>query len=92
MKKLVIVFILALAYNQSEIKAQSIVVPVGDEIGNAIDKNASEIVFENKTTGETFLFINSAEMTAKWLTLSPGKYRVEYTVDGERTKINNINI
>jgi hypothetical protein len=55
MKKLVILFVLAFAFNQSEIKAQSIVNPVGDEL-QIIDINATDIVLENRTTGETLLF------------------------------------
>jgi hypothetical protein len=73
MKKLVILFVLAFAFNQSNLFSQSIVVPIGDEAGNVIDINATDIVLENRTTGETFLFNTTVEMYAAWSSLSCGK-------------------
>ena len=85
MKKLVILLVLAFAFNQSEIKAQSIVNPVGDEL-QIIDINATDIVLENRTTGETYCFLTAAEMYASWSSLNCGKYRAEFRLNGERQR------
>lgn len=86
MKKLVILFVLAFAFNQSEVKAQSIVIPVGEDV-TIIDINATDIVLENKTTGETFLFNTAVEMYAAWSSLSCGRYRAEFMLEGERHRV-----
>lgn len=83
MKKLVILFVLAFAFNQSEIKAQSIVTPIEDLIG-IIDINAKDIVLENRTTGEVYYFQTAADMYASWSSLNCGKYRAEYRLNGEK--------
>lgn len=85
MKKLVILLVLAFAFNQSEIKAQSIVNPVGDEL-QIIDINATDIVLENRTTGETYYFLTATEMYASWSSLNCGKYRAEFRLNGERQR------
>jgi len=85
MKKLVILLVLAFAFNQSEIKAQSIVNPVGDEL-QIIDINATDIVLENRTTGETYYFLTAAEMYASWSSLNCGKYRAEFRLNDERQR------
>ena len=86
MKKLVILLVLAFAFNQSEIKAQNVVNPIGDEIGNVIDLNATDIVLENRTTGETYYFLTAAEMYASWSSLNCGKYRAEFRLNDERQR------
>jgi len=86
MKKLVILFVLAFAFHQSEIKAQSIVIPVDTEIGNLIDINATDIVLENRTTGEAYYFLTASEMYASWSSLNCGKYRAEFNLNGERQR------
>jgi hypothetical protein len=88
MKNLVILFFLAFAFNQSETKAQSIVNPGGDIILSIIDINATDIVLENKTTGETLVYNTATEMYANWSSLSEGRYKVEYKLNDERNKIN----
>lgn len=87
MKKLVLLFILAFAFNQNEIQAQSIVNPIGEEV-TIIDINAKDIVLENKSTGEVLVFSTATEFYASWSLLSSGRYRVEYTLHNERNKIN----
>lgn len=86
MKKLVILFVLAFAFNQNEIKAQNVVNPIGDEIGNVIDINATDIVLENRTTGEAYYFQTAAEMYASWSTLNCGRYRASFNLNGERQR------
>lgn len=86
MKKLVILLVLAFAFNQSEIKAQSIVNPGGDIILSVIDIDATDIVLENRTTGETYYFLTAAEMYASWSSLNCGKYRAEFRLNGERQR------
>lgn len=85
MKKLVLLLILAFAFNQSEVKSQSIVIPTEDII-NLIDLNATDIVLENRTTGETYYFLTVAEMYASWSTLNCGKYRAEFRLNDERQR------
>lgn len=86
MKKLVLIIVLAFAFNQSEIKAQSIVIPVDTEIGNVIDVNATDIVLINSCTGQTYIFSKAAELFANWNNISFGIYNVEYTINNERVK------
>lgn len=86
MKKLALLFILAFAFNQNEVKSQSIVVPIGDEVGNVIDINATDIVLENRTTGETYYFQTAAEMYASWSSLNCGRYRAQFNLNGERQR------
>jgi hypothetical protein len=86
MKKLVLLFVLAFAFNQSEIKGQSIVTPAEDLIG-LIDINATDIVLENITSGEIFIFSTAAEFNAALLSLNQGMYKLEYTLNGERQRI-----
>lgn len=86
MKKLVILFVLAFAFNQGEIKSQSIVNPIEDVAG-LIDINAIDIELENRTTGETFLFNTAVEMYAAWSSLSCGKYKAEFMLEGERHRV-----
>lgn len=88
MKKLVLLFILAFAFNQNEIQAQSIVNPNGEVDVTVIDINAKDIVLENKSTGEVLAFSTATEFYASWSLLSSGRYRVEYTLHNERNKIN----
>ncbi|MBL7788548.1 MAG: hypothetical protein JNL75_01790 [Chitinophagales bacterium] len=87
MKKLVLLFILAFAFNQNEIQAQSIVNPVEDGFP-AFDFNATDIILENKSTREVLVFSTTAELYASWSRLSSGRYQVEYTLHNERNKIN----
>lgn len=87
MKKLVLLFILSFAFNQNEIQAQSIVIPIGEDV-TIIDINAKDIVLENKSTGEVLAFSTATEFYASWSLLSSGRYRVEYTLHNERNKIN----
>jgi hypothetical protein len=86
MKKLVILFVLAFAFNQSEVKAQSIVIPVGEDV-TIIDINATDIVLENITSGEIFIFSTAAEFNAALPSLNQGIYILEYTLNGERQRI-----
>lgn len=86
MKKLVILFVLAFAFNQDNIKAQTVVNPIGDEL-TIIDINATDIELENRTTGETFLFNTTVEMYAAWSSLSCGKYKAEFMLEGERHRV-----
>lgn len=85
MKKLVILFVLAFAFNQSEIKAQSIINPIGEDL-SIIDINATDIVLENRTTGEAYYFLTASEMYASWSSLNCGKYRAEFNLNGERQR------
>ncbi|MCE2963116.1 MAG: hypothetical protein ACK5UE_13485 [Chitinophagales bacterium] len=85
MKKLVILFVLAFVFNQTEIKAQSIVVPVGEDF-TIIATNATDIVLENGTSGEKLAFNTAAEMYANWSSLSCGKYRAEFKMNGEKQR------
>ncbi len=87
MKKLVILFVLAFAFNQSDVRAQSIVLPGEDIVADVIDINATDIVLENRTTGETFLFNTAVEMYAAWSSLSCGRYRAEFMLEGERHRV-----
>jgi hypothetical protein len=88
MKKLVLLFILAFAFNQTEVIAQSIVLPGEDIIANVIDINATDIVLENRTTGEAHVYNTAAEMYSNWSTINNGRYKIEYNVNEERNKIN----
>jgi hypothetical protein len=92
MKKLVILFVLAFVFNQNDLSSQSIVVPIGDEVGNVIDINATDIVLENRTTGEIKIFNDKAQLVAESANLSAGNFKIEYTANDERIKINNVNI
>lgn len=85
MKKLVILLVLAFAFNQNEVKAQSIITPAEDIIG-LIDINATDIVLENRTSGEAYFFQTAAEMYASWSSLNCGRYRAEFNLNGERQR------
>ena len=85
MKKLVLLFTLSFAlYNT--VSAQSIVIPVGDEIGNVIDINGTNIVLVNITTGETYHFTTVSQLLANLSNLSEGLYNAEYSLNSGRIK------
>ena len=85
MKKLVLLLILAFAFNQNEIKSQTIINPVGDEL-QSIDINGTNIVLVNITTGETYHFTTVAQLLANWSSLSEGLYNAEYSLNSARIK------
>jgi len=85
MKKLVLVLALGVLATTNNMHAQSIVLPVEVDV-TVIDRNATEILLVNRSTGDVLTFATANDFYAAYPTLEAGVYRIRYTVDGERYK------